>query len=89
MICCHCCGHLCYAFPGMAPEVWRRLLATNGWNEVELRDSRYNQVIHMVSIAACKTPMTRKNLADTRFELLPIYSAILVKCIRGVLVMPL
>ena len=26
-------------------------MQTNGWNSVELRDNRYNQIIHMVSAA--------------------------------------
>lgn len=26
-------------------------MATNGWNTVELRDNRYNQIVHMVSAA--------------------------------------
>lgn len=26
-------------------------MKTNGWNPVELRDTRYNQIIHMVSAA--------------------------------------
>ncbi|XP_034950221.1 TRPL translocation defect protein 14 [Chelonus insularis] len=32
-------------------EKWDLMLATNGWNNVELRDNRYNQIIHMVSAA--------------------------------------
>jgi hypothetical protein len=27
------------------------MMVTNGWNSVELRDNRYNQIIHMVSAA--------------------------------------
>lgn len=27
------------------------MMASNGWNNVELRDNRYNQIIHMVSAA--------------------------------------
>ena len=30
---------------------WSKLLASNKWNNVELRDTRYNQIIHMVSAA--------------------------------------
>jgi len=30
---------------------WDRLKSRNSWNDVELRDNRYNQVIHMVSAA--------------------------------------
>ncbi|CAD5121045.1 DgyrCDS9586 [Dimorphilus gyrociliatus] len=35
----------------MKPGQWDRMKETNEWNEVEVRDSRYNQVIHMVSSA--------------------------------------
>jgi len=35
----------------MTPEHWARMKETNKWNNVELRDGRYNQVIHMVSAA--------------------------------------
>jgi hypothetical protein len=27
------------------------MMVANGWNSVELRDNRYNQIIHMVSAA--------------------------------------
>lgn len=30
---------------------WKMLMTSGGWNDVELRDSRYNQVVHMVSVA--------------------------------------
>lgn len=35
----------------MSRESWERVLKTNGWNTVELRDNRYNQVIHLVTSA--------------------------------------
>lgn len=35
----------------MPANVWDRILRTNGFNEVGLRDNRYDQVIHMVSAA--------------------------------------
>lgn len=35
----------------MAPEDWRRLIAEVGVNEMELRDQRYDAVIHMVTAA--------------------------------------
>lgn len=35
----------------ISKEQWDRLLQTNGWNSVELRDNRYNQIIHLVSAA--------------------------------------
>jgi hypothetical protein len=36
-------------FSGLSLEQWGRILQANGWNDVTLRDSRYNQAIHMVS----------------------------------------
>ena len=35
----------------LKPGQWDRLKERNSWNDVELRDNRYNQVIHMVSAA--------------------------------------
>jgi hypothetical protein len=35
----------------LARDDWEKMKADNGWNEVHLRDNRYNQVIHMVSAA--------------------------------------
>ncbi|CAG7723424.1 unnamed protein product [Allacma fusca] len=35
----------------ISSEQWERILQKNGWNEIELRDTRYNQIIHMVSAA--------------------------------------
>jgi hypothetical protein len=32
-------------------EKWEDIMKTNHWNNVELRDNRYNQIIHMVSAA--------------------------------------
>uniref|UniRef100_A0A1B6CCI7 NadR/Ttd14 AAA domain-containing protein n=2 Tax=Clastoptera arizonana TaxID=38151 RepID=A0A1B6CCI7_9HEMI len=32
-------------------EKWEHLMASNGWNSVELRDNRYNQILHLVSAA--------------------------------------
>jgi len=44
---------------GMSADQWNEMMADNGWNEVELRDSRYNQVVHMVSIADASTGRRR------------------------------
>jgi len=44
---------------GMTPEQWNRMMSDNDWNEVELRDSRYHQVIHMMSIADASTGRRR------------------------------
>ncbi|CAG2182805.1 unnamed protein product, partial [Oppiella nova] len=35
----------------MSRESWERVLKANGWNAVELRDNRYNQVIHLITAA--------------------------------------
>ena len=35
----------------MPKEIWDRVLKQNGWNAVELRDNRYNQVIHLITAA--------------------------------------
>ncbi|XP_071050312.1 TRPL translocation defect protein 14 isoform X2 [Onthophagus taurus] len=32
-------------------EQWEKMLADNEWNNIELRDNRYNQIVHMVSAA--------------------------------------
>lgn len=32
-------------------DKWERMKSGNGWNEIELRDNRYNQIVHMVSAA--------------------------------------
>jgi hypothetical protein len=35
----------------ISKDKWELMMASNGWNNVELRDTRYNQIIHMVSAA--------------------------------------
>ena len=32
----------------LGPDEWQRMQDANGWNMVELRDKRYNHIIHMV-----------------------------------------
>jgi hypothetical protein len=32
-------------------DKWERMKTGNGWNEIEMRDNRYNQIVHMVSAA--------------------------------------
>jgi len=32
-------------------EDWQKILAKNNWNEVDIRDNRYNHVIHLISAA--------------------------------------
>ena len=41
----------CGYFSVLSTDLWDRMMRENGWNNVELRDNRYNQVIHMVSAA--------------------------------------
>ena len=33
----------------MELSLWQKILKSNGWNNVTLRDERYNQVLHLVS----------------------------------------
>uniref|UniRef100_A0A0A9XJH2 IQ domain-containing protein E n=2 Tax=Lygus hesperus TaxID=30085 RepID=A0A0A9XJH2_LYGHE len=35
----------------ISKEKWEKLMAANNWNNVELRDNRYNQIVHMVTAA--------------------------------------
>ncbi|XP_028030357.1 TRPL translocation defect protein 14 isoform X1 [Bombyx mandarina] len=35
----------------ISKEKWEAILASNNWNNVELRDNRYNHIMHMVSAA--------------------------------------
>ncbi|ERL90591.1 hypothetical protein D910_07938 [Dendroctonus ponderosae] len=35
----------------ISKERWESIMADNSWNNIELRDNRYNQIIHMVSAA--------------------------------------
>lgn len=35
----------------ISKEKWERMMENNSWNSVELRDNRYNQIVHMVSAA--------------------------------------
>ncbi|XP_011307342.1 uncharacterized protein Ttd14 isoform X3 [Fopius arisanus] len=35
----------------ISKDKWDLMTSSNGWNNVELRDNRYNQIIHMVSAA--------------------------------------
>ncbi|XP_055619555.1 TRPL translocation defect protein 14 isoform X3 [Toxorhynchites rutilus septentrionalis] len=35
----------------VSKEKWERMMRTNSWNPVELRDNRYNHIVHMVSAA--------------------------------------
>lgn len=35
----------------MPMEAWGKLISKEHWNNIDLRDNRYNQVIHMVTAA--------------------------------------
>ncbi len=35
----------------ISKEDWEKMMKNSGWNPVELRDTRYHQIIHMVSAA--------------------------------------
>lgn len=35
----------------VSKEIWDRIMKAHGWNTVDLRDNRYNQIIHLVSAA--------------------------------------
>jgi hypothetical protein len=35
----------------IAKDKWEYLMSKNNWNEIDLRDTRYNHIIHMVSAA--------------------------------------
>ena len=37
--------------PDLSPTEWQRVQENNSWNDVDLRDNRYNLVVHMVSAA--------------------------------------
>lgn len=41
----------CYLYLDISKEKWDKMMASNKWNTVELRDNRYNQIVHMVSAA--------------------------------------
>ncbi|KAM3963562.1 LOW QUALITY PROTEIN: TRPL translocation defect 14 [Aphomia sociella] len=35
----------------ISKETWESMMSSNNWNSVELRDNRYNHIVHMVSAA--------------------------------------
>ena len=41
--------YLLNKFSDMSAAQWEELLQNNNWNNVSLRDARYDQVIHLVS----------------------------------------
>jgi len=37
-------------YADIEPQLWQRILLRNGFNAVDLRDNRYDQIVHMVMI---------------------------------------
>ncbi|KAM7343955.1 TRPL translocation defect 14 isoform 2-T2 [Cochliomyia hominivorax] len=35
----------------ISKEKWEKMMAANNWNPIEMRDNRYNQILHLVSAA--------------------------------------
>lgn len=52
----------------MSSEQWERLLKNNNWNNVTLRDARYDQVIHLVSAAQGAEEFYTTSNNHTRME---------------------
>lgn len=40
-----------FRFTVISKDKWEKMMKENNWNNVELRDNRYNQIVHMVSAA--------------------------------------
>ena len=59
---------VCLIKTDLQPEDWERMKAKNSWNEVELRDNRYNQIIHMVSAANGAEDFYTLQGHQTRYE---------------------
>ncbi|XP_076472977.1 TRPL translocation defect protein 14-like [Babylonia areolata] len=49
-------------------EAWEKMKAKNEWHDVDLRDKRYNQIIHMVSAAHGAEPFYTLQGHQTRHE---------------------
>ena len=52
----------------LKPDQWEKMKLQNNWNNVELRDNRYNQVIHMVSAAKGAEAFYRTENHVIRYE---------------------
>lgn len=57
-----------WLFLDMKPDQWERMKRENNWNDIELRDGRYNQVIHMVSAAKGAEDFYQLDTHATRHE---------------------
>jgi len=52
----------------IAREVWESILTRNCWNEIDIRDTRYNHIIHMVSAANGAEPFYTTEDHTCRYE---------------------
>ena len=52
----------------LSAELWQTLLTENGWTEVELRDGRYDAVIHLVTAALGAEPFYTTENNTVRHE---------------------
>ena len=52
----------------LKPEQWERMKEENNWNEIEVRDNRYNQVLHLVSAASGAEAFYCTENHQTRYE---------------------
>ncbi|OXA53150.1 hypothetical protein Fcan01_12175 [Folsomia candida] len=64
-------------------DVWEGILARNGWNEVDLRDARYNHIIHMVSAANGAEPFYSTDDHTCRTEGLSLAKDVDTKCAQA------
>jgi CYTH domain-containing protein len=53
----------------LTDEQWLRVMSDAGWNDVELRDSRYNQTVHMVSVANATNGRRRHFSSHTSMDM--------------------
>ena len=60
--------YTCFFSIDLDPTDWERMKQENGWNSVQLRDNRYNQIIHMVSAANGAEPFYTIDGHNTRHE---------------------
>lgn len=35
----------------ISKDKWEKMMSSNNWNAIEMRDNRYNQILHLVSAA--------------------------------------
>lgn len=54
-----------FCYTDISTEKWEKMMATNRWNSIELRDNRYNQIVHMVSAAVGAEEFYSTEVSDT------------------------